>query len=558
MNVLASINERVEIRDAQRVAEKHGVVIEREKKPEHKPPPKKEATPAQKAAEDVNKQIVRPPVVVFMGHVDHGKTSLLDRIRHASVAAGEAGGITQHIGAYRVAVGPQHITFLDTPGHEAFTAMRARGAHLTDIAVIVIAADDGVMPQTEEAIKHAEAAEVPLLVAINKVDLKTANADRVKQQLAAMGKTPEDWGGEVICCPVSAATGEGLDHLLEMILLQAEMLELRAAPNRRARGYVVESRLEAGMGPTATLLVTEGTLRPSDPLVCGPCWGRIRALIDERGVKVKEAGPSTPVQCLGLNGVPDAGAEFKVLADEKDARAEAEQRLAELRAQQVAVPRRASLDTLFQKLRDSDKLELRVVLKTDVQGSLEAIQKALEGIRSDKVTLRILLAAVGNVTANDVLLASASKAAVLGFHVAADEEVIRLAKQQGVEIRLHSIIYDLVDQVRDAMAGLLEPVLREKVVGHARLQQVFTLSHNIVVAGCLVTDGHVTPRVKVRVKRQDDVLYEGSILSLRRHQNDAAEVREGQECGIRLDNFAAFAEGDILEFYVVERIPQTL
>jgi translation initiation factor IF-2 len=292
--------------------------------------------------------------------------------------------------------------------------------------------------------------------------------------------------------------------------------------------------------------------------VCGPCWGRIRALIDERGVKVKEAGPSTPVQCLGLNGVPDAGAEFKVLADEKDARAEAEQRLAELRAQQVAVPRRASLDTLFQKLRDSDKLELRVVLKTDVQGSLEAIQKALEGIRSDKVTLRILLAAVGNVTANDVLLASASKAAVLGFHVAADEEVIRLAKQQGVEIRLHSIIYDLVDQVRDAMAGLLEPVLREKVVGHARLQQVFTLSHNIVVAGCLVTDGHVTPRVKVRVKRQDDVLYEGSILSLRRHQNDAAEVREGQECGIRLDNFAAFAEGDILEFYVVERIPQTL
>jgi translation initiation factor IF-2 len=561
MSVLASINERIEIRDASRIAEKHGFTVEREKKVEHKPLPlpKKPVVEAPEEAPDTAEDNApRPPVVTFMGHVDHGKTSLLDRIRNAQVAKGEAGGITQHIGAYTVKVGAQSITFLDTPGHKAFTAMRARGANMTDIAVIVIAADDGVMPQTNEAIKHAEAAQVQIMVAINKIDLPAANVDRIKQQLAQMGHTPEDWGGKVICCPVSAQTGQGVKEMLDMILLQSEIMELRANPRKRARGYVIEAQLESGMGPTCNLLVANGSLRVGDVVLCGPHWGRVRALLDDHGKKVQSAGPSIPVKCLGLSGVPDAGSEFHVCDSDRECRAEAEQRQADLKRNQLVAPKRASLDTLFEKIKEEQNLELKLVLKADVQGSLEAIQSSLLEIKSSKVSLHFIMGGVGNIPPNDVLLASASDAVILGFHVSVEDGAVRLAKQEGVEIRLHSIIYELIDQVRDAMAGLLTPEIREKVRGHAEVKQVFTISKGGVVAGCLLTDGLATPRLKVRVKREGSVVFEGSIASLRRFQNDVSEVRETQECGIRLDNFAGFAAGDTLEFYELERITPSL
>jgi len=559
INVLASINERIEIKDAARVAEKHGFVVEREKKVELKPPPKPAAVEEEKIKKARDAEVTgRPPVVTFLGHVDHGKTSLLDQIRNAAVAKGEAGGITQHIGAYTVKVGEKSITFLDTPGHQAFTAMRARGANMTDIAVIVIDAGDGIMPQTQEAIKHAQAANVPIMVALNKMDLPTANPDRVKQQLAAIELTTEDWGGKVIACPVSAVTGQGVKELLDMILLQAEMLELKANAGKAARGFVIEAQLEAGMGPTANLLVTDGTLRVGDVLLCGPNSGRVRALINDHGEKVKAAGPATPVKCLGLSGVPDAGAAFEVCSNDKVARATAEQRAADAKAAQLTTPKRASLANLFEKIKESEKLELLVIIKADVQGSLEAIEHALKEIKSDKVTLSILMSAVGTISANDVLLASASNAVILGFHVALDENASRLAKQEGIDIRLHNIIYELIDQVQEAMVGMLPAEIREKVRGHAEVKQLFNVSKGGAVAGCMCLDGYITPRLRVRVKRNKDVLFEGSLLSLRRFQNDVSEVRESQECGIRLDNFAAFAAGDILEFYEIERIAQTL
>lgn len=559
MNVLASISESIEIKDAARVAEKHGFTIEREKKPEHRPLPVKKETKAEEVAKvKAEVEFVRPPVVTVLGHVDHGKTSLLDRIRNTAVAKGEAGGITQHIGASTVMSGKQSITFLDTPGHEAFTAMRARGATMTDIAIIVIDARDGIMPQTEEAIKHAQAAKVPIMIAINKIDLPDANPDRVKQQLAALGLTPEDWGGTTICCPVSALTGAGVPELLEMILLQSEMLELKAHPGKPAKGFVIEAQLESGMGPTANLLVTEGTLNVGDAVICGPLWGRVRALINDHGGKVKSAGPSTPVKCLGLPGVPAAGAAFEVAADDRAARNTAEERKAAAKVAQLTAPRRASLANIFDKLKESEQVELRVIIKTDVQGSLEAITHALKQIKSDKVSINIIMSGVGSITANDTMLASASNAVILGFHVPAEEGAIRMAKQEGVEIHLHSIIYEMIDKVREAMTGLLTPILHEKVTGHAEVKQIFTLSKGSVIAGCLCTDGRIASRAKVRVKRGGDVVFEGTVNSLRRFQNDVSEVRESQECGIRLENYSTYAEGDILEFFVVERIAQTL
>ena len=559
MNVLASINERIDFKVAQKIAEKHGFVVEHEKKPEHKPVGKTLEQGEEEAEGRPEDLAQRPPVVTVLGHVDHGKTSLLDKIRHTSVAKGEFGGITQHIGASTVEHRGQQITFLDTPGHEAFTSMRARGANLTDIAVIVIAADDGVMPQTVEAIKHAQAAEVPILVAINKVDLPAANVDRVKQQLAGMNLTPEDWGGTVICCAVSAHTGKGINELLEMILLQSEMLELKANPKIRGRGYVIEAQLEPGMGPTANLLVTDGTLNVGDIVLCGPHWGRIRALINDHGVKVRSAAPATPVKCLGLAGVPGAGTEFRACVSDRHAREQAEARQAQMKAEQLSVPKRASLDTLYQKMKDNEeRLELRLILKTDVHGSLEAIGQSLREIKSDKVSVNILLAAVGNVTPNDVLLAKASDAVILGFHVAKEEGVVATAKREGVEIRLHSIIYELLDQVREAMTGMLSPIIRERVTGHAEILQLFTVSKGAAVAGCMVKDGKIGSRANARVQRQGDVIYEGSIVSLRRFQNDASEVTQGQECGIRLDNFTDFAPGDIIEAYESEKIAQQL
>jgi translation initiation factor IF-2 len=559
LNILATINEPIEIKDAARIAEKHGFVVEREKKEAPKPPPKKKPEPPPKPTEPEGaKEIIRPPVVTVLGHVDHGKTSLLDRIRNTAVARGEAGGITQHIGASTVKVGEKSITFLDTPGHAAFTAMRARGANMTDIAIIVVDAQDGLMPQTHEAIKHALAAKVPVMVAVNKIDLPTANLDKVRQQLASINLTPEDWGGTTIVRPVSALTGEGVPELLEYVLLQAEMLELKVDPSLPAKGFVIEAQLEAGMGPTANLLILEGTLHVGDTVLCGPHWGKIRALIDDHGKKLKSAGPSTPVKCMGLSGVPEAGAAFEVHASEKQARATAEQRQADNKMAALTTPKRASLTNLFEKLKEDEKLDLKVILKTDVQGSLEAIDHSLRQIKSDKVSLTPIMSGVGSITSNDVLLASASDAIVLGFHVPVEEGAAKLAKQQGVEIHLHSIIYELIDKVREAMSGMLTPILREKVTGHAEVRQVFTISKSGVIAGCMCTGGRITPRLKARVKREGAVLFEGSIASLRRFQNDVSEVKESQECGIRLDNFGAFAEGDVIEFFDVERISQTL
>lgn len=559
MNIFASINMKLEIKVARMVAEKHGVTVEQEKKaPERKPVAVEE--PKEKPKTDSPEDLLpRPPVVTFLGHVDHGKTSLLDRIRHTHVAQGEHGGITQHIGAYTVELNDQKITFIDTPGHAAFTKMRARGANLTDIAVIIIAADEGIMPQTREAIQHARAAGVTIMAAVNKIDLRNAQVDRVKQQLQAEGLAPEDWGGSVICCPVSAQTGEGIDHLLEMILLQAEVLELRANANRPAEGFVIEAHLEAGMGPTATVLVKRGTLKLGDTIVCGPYWGRVKALIGDNGRKLRTAGPSMAVKCLGLNSTPEAGAEFTVVENDRAARGIAEERVAELRTQKLGTTRRkTTLDDLLRQTDATTVKELNIVLKADMQGTLEAIEQSLTEIKSDKVTLRVLLSGVGNITENDVILASASDAIVVGFNVAKDGGAGATAKREGVEIRLYSIIYELLDDIRQAMTGLLQPVSREQVIGHAEIRQIFEISKKWRVAGCMVVDGRVTSRARARILRGGDLVYEGRISSLKRFQNDAAEVREGQECGIRLENFNDYQEGDRIEFFDVQQIAQEL
>ena len=560
MNILASLNERVDVPVAKKIAEKHGFEFEHQKKlSEHTYVYKKKDTEEVVEVEDKPEDLLpRPPVVTFLGHVDHGKTSLLDKIRDTAVAKGEHGGITQHIGAYTVEVNGHKITFLDTPGHEAFTAMRARGANMTDIAVIIVAADDGVMPQTKEAIQHAKAADVSIMVAINKIDLKTASIERVKQHLQGVGLAPEEWGGSVICCPVSAITGEGVGHLLEMILLQAEVLELKANPKRRATGFVIESRLEPGMGPVINLLVTNGTLHVGDALICGQHWGRIRALINDHGVKLKSAGPSMPVKCLGLSGVPEPGAEFKICSNDRIARLQAAEAAEKVRTEKITAPKRASLEDLFSQIKDTSKLELKVVLKADTQGSVEAIIHSLQDIKSDKVSLNIILAGTGNITVNDVMLASASNAVILGFHVAKEPGSDADAKREGVEIRLHTIIYELLDEVRNAMAGLLAPQVKEKVIGHAEVREVFNVGKQSKVAGCYVMDGLVTSRCRGRVKRGKEVLYQGSLVSLKHFRDDVSMVRENQECGLRFDNFSGFDKGDILEFYELEETKQSL
>ena len=560
--IFASIGMKIDFKAAEPIAKELGFVLEHEKKAAPPPQPVK-AEPKPEGGTDMQGDLLpRPPVVTFMGHVDHGKTSLLDYIRKAHVAAGEDGGITQHIGAYQVEHQGRLITFLDTPGHEAFTAMRARGANLTDIAVIVIAADDGIMPQTKEAIQHAQAAKVAMIVAINKCDLRTANPDRVKRQLQQMGLAPEDWGGELICCPVSATKGDGMDHLLEMILLQADVLELKANPRRKAQGYVIESRLEAGMGPTANLLVTNGTLQLNDAIVSGSSWGRVKAMINDLGNKVRTAGPSAAVKVLGLTSVPAPGSEFHVYKNDREARQVAEERTAAERLQNLAGPAAPAapltLDELLQEKAGSEKRTLNVILKTDVLGSLEAIRGSLEGIQSEKVDLQIIGTGAGNITVNDVLLASASKAVILGFHVAKENGAGAEAKRKGVEIRLYAIIYEMLDDVKNLMTGLLEPILKEHVNGQAAIRQIFDMGKRGKVAGCMCLKGKVTVKGRARVRRKDEVLYEGKIQSLRRFQNEASEVREGQECGIVLDHFTDFAEGDIIESYEIEKVAQEL
>jgi translation initiation factor IF-2 len=564
LGVFANVNQAIDEKIAQQLCAKYGFRFEVEKRERgggvvHAPVKKVELD-----VEDKLEQLKpRAPVVTIMGHVDHGKTTLLDVIRKSDVAAGEAGGITQHIGAYTISVPhPERknemaqITFLDTPGHAAFSSMRARGANVTDIVVLVVAANDGVMPQTLEALSHAKAAKVPILVAVNKCDHPNANPMRVRQQLQDKGLVPDDWGGDTIFVDVSALTKQGVDKLLEMILLQAELLELKANPDRRAKGNVIESGVEPG-GPTATVLVRKGTLRVSDIILCGEFYGRVRALISEEGQRLKEAGPSVAVRVLGLNGVPDAGLEFSVVEDEKAARELAEQRAHETKAQDLENRSKVTLENLFASLAAAQSKALKIVVKADTQGSVEAIVEALKKIESDKVSLEILHSDVGTITENDVALASASAAVILGFHARVDSTAAEKAKHEGVQIKLYAIIYELIDQVKEAMAGLLEPDVKESIVGSAEVRQVFELSKGVPVAGCMVANGRIV-KGKMRVRRRKDVIYEGIIQSLRRFQDEVNEVRAGMECGIRVEGYSEFQVGDTIECYTTEKVAAKL
>jgi translation initiation factor IF-2 len=501
----------------------------------------------------------RPPVVTIMGHVDHGKTSLLDAIRQTKVAEGEAGGITQHIGAYTVAVRGKQVTFLDTPGHEAFTAMRGRGAKITDIVILVVAADDGVMPQTIEAIHHAKAASVPIIVAINKIDKPGANSDRVKNALSEHGLISESWGGDTIMVEVSAKEKTGLDTLLEMILLQSEVLELKADPHRLAKGVVVEAKLERGRGPVATVLVQSGTLRVGDVFVVGIFSGKVRALITHTGAKVQEAGPSIPVEVAGLPGVPSAGDVFQVVKDERVAREIAEDRARKQRTADLSGSAKVTLDDLFAKIKEGSVKELALVIKSDVQGSAEALTAGVEKLATDAVKLRVIHSGVGGITESDVLLAAASNAIVVGFNVRPEPKAAALAEQQGVDIRLYTIIYDALAEIKAAMEGLLEPTLKERTLGRAEVRQVFTVSKAGVIAGSYVVDGTITrAAVGVRVIRDNVVVYEGKLGSLRRFKDDVREVQQGYECGISVESFNDIKAGDIIEAYAIDKIAAKL
>jgi translation initiation factor IF-2 len=502
--------------------------------------------------------VPRAPVVTIMGHVDHGKTSLLDSIRATEVAAGEAGGITQHIGAYTVDVEGRMVTFLDTPGHEAFTAMRARGAKVTDLVVLVVAADDGIMPQTVEAINHARAAEVPIIVAVNKIDKPGANPERVRQELGNHGLAPEEWGGDTIVVPVSAKTKEGIPHLLEMLLLQADVLDLKANPTRHAKGTIVEARLDRGRGPVATVLVQEGTLHVGDSFVCGTEYGRIRAMVDDKGKRIEEAGPSMPVEILGLGGVPDAGDVFVALQDDQKARQVAEHRRGKQREAEMAKTAKVSLDDLYNQIQTGDVKELKVVLKADVQGSVEAIADALRRLSTSDVRLNVIHGSVGGITESDVLLATASNAIVLGFNVRPEPKAAALAEREGVDVRLYTIIYEALNEIREALEGLLEPTLREKVLGRIEVRQVFTITGIGPVAGCFVTDGKVQRGARARLLRDNVVVHDGKIGSLRRFKEDVREVAAGYECGTSMENYTDVKVGDIIEPYEVEQVARRL
>jgi translation initiation factor IF-2 len=564
MNVFATLNQTLEEPVAKKICEKRGFVFLAEKRKEgggvHKVAPVVEP-PKPKPIPSANLK-PRPPVVTFMGHVDHGKTSLLDAIRRTKVAAGEAGGITQHIGAYSVKRGNQSITFLDTPGHEAFTAMRARGATVTDIVVLVVAADDGIKPQTLEALRHAQAAKVTVMVAINKVDLPGANVDRVKGQLQEQGLAPEEWGGQTVVCEVSATKGTGIEKLLEMIGLQSEVLELRADPTGHARARVIETQIEIGRGPTSTVLVQQGCLKVGDSFVCGPHMGKVKALLDDNSQTIKEAGPSTPARIIGLTGAPAPGEEVVVVGSEREARSIMEERQEAERVSRLATgpggsPGGVTLENLFASIAEGQKKCLKIILKGDVQGSVEAITESLRKIQSQKIDLDIVLSAIGPISESDILLAKASGAVVIGFNTKTDNSAANAAKREGIQIKLFSIIYELVDQVKEAMTGMLEPELRETPLGNALVKKVFELS-KFMVAGCQVQSGRVTKSGRARVLRKKQPIYDGGVVTLKRFQEDVNEVRQGLECGIRLGNFDEYEEGDIIECYQLEKVPQTL
>jgi translation initiation factor IF-2 len=560
--VFASADKAIDIEIAEKVCEKHGFKLEREKREKgggvHKVEEVIVEPVAQVVAEVAEEKLeLRAPIITFMGHVDHGKTSLLDALRKTQVTAGEAGGITQHIGAYCIFHGGKPITFIDTPGHAAFSAMRARGANVTDIVVLIIAADDGIMPQTKEALSHAKAAGVQLMVAINKCDLPTANVLRVKSQLQDIGLAPVEWGGEIECMEVSAKSGLGLDNLLETMSLQAEVLELKADPKAAPRATVIESSMVAGKGPVATVIVGQGTLKVGQPFICGPYWGKVKALINDRGENIKEVLPGMPCEVIGFSDMPHVGDEVVVMKNERDVKTLSEERLSDIRQKKLTVPRRSTLEHLFASIDDSNKKVLKVVLKCDVQGSVEAIAKCLTDIKSDKCNLDILHKEVGAINESDVLLASASDAIILGFNVKVENKALTTAKRETVQVKLYSIIYELIDQVKESMQGLLDPLTREKVIGHARVKQVFKVNKGYV-GGSVVTDGIMNRKQRARVLRDGQAVYDGGFETLRRFQDEVNEVRNGLECGIKLNGFSDYEENDVIECYELEKIAQTL
>ena len=551
MGVMVSINHEISFEVAEKIAEQYNILVEKEVKLE------REEVLINDFEDKEEDLMPRPPVVTVMGHVDHGKTSLLDSIRHAKVVETEAGGITQHIGAYTVDINDKKIVFLDTPGHEAFTAMRARGAQVTDIAILVVAADDGVMPQTVEAINHSKAANVPIIVAINKIDKPGANPDRVKQELTEYGLVAEDWGGDTICVPVSAKTKVGIDTLLEMILLVAEMQELKANPNRTAKGTIIEAKLDKGRGPVATVIVQKGTLKIGDSVVAGNTYGKVRALVDDKGKKVKSAGPSIPVEILGLSEVPNAGDILYSVADEKTARQISELRKEKERQQYFASTAKVTLEDLFSQIKEGKVKDLNIIVKADVQGSAEALKQSVEKLTNEEVRVRVIHAGVGAISETDISLASASNAIIIGFNVRPDNMARQLAEKENVEVKTYRIIYEAIDDIEAAMKGMLEPVYREVVTARLSVRQTFKVSSVGTIAGCYVEDGKINRNNSIRVIRNGVVVFEGKISSLKRFKEDVREVAAGYECGLTIERFNDIKEGDTLESYTTEEVKRS-
>ena len=545
LGVMVTINQDIDFETAELVGTEFDVEVV-------PLPPEEDPTEIPEVEDDPSKRLPRPPVITVMGHVDHGKTSLLDAIRKSNVTSREAGGITQHIGAYMVNYQGKKIVFLDTPGHEAFTAMRARGAQVTDVAILVVAADDGVMPQTIEAINHAKAAKVPIIVAINKMDRPGANPDHVKQQLAEHELIPEDWGGDTIMVPVSAHQKTGIPELLEMILLVAEMQELKANPNLPAHGTIIEAQLDKGRGPVATVLVQRGTLSIGDTIIAGTAYGKVRAMVNDRGEKVKKALPSTPVEVLGLNEVPMAG-DILDSTDEKTARSVAEKRLAKRRSEEMQQNAKVSLDDIFQRIQEGELKELNIVVKADVQGTIEALKSSLSNIKNDEVKVVVVHSGVGSITESDVMLASAANALIIGFNVRPDANARKAAETEKVDVRTYRVIYDAINDVEAAIKGMLAPKFKEVITGRVEVRQLITIS-KLLIAGCYVLEGKVTNSSKVRVVRDGIVVHEGEIDSLRRFKDDVKEVVAGFECGITLDKFRDLKEGDVFEVYSMEEV----
>ena len=548
---IVTINQEIDFEKAEEIAMEYDVLCEKEKKINVIEELLREEE------EDEKDMVSRPPVICVMGHVDHGKTSLLDAIRQSNVTSREAGGITQHIGAYVVEANGQRITFLDTPGHEAFTAMRMRGAQATDIAILVVAADDGVMPQTVEAINHAKAAGVEIIVAVNKIDKPSANVERVKQELSEYELIPEDWGGSTVFVPVSAHTKEGIPELLEMILLTAEVKELKANPNRKARGLVIEAQLDKGRGPVATVLVQKGTLKVGDSIAAGSCYGRVRAMMDDKGNRVKEAGPSTPVEILGLNDVPNAGEVFVALQNEKEARSFAETFITEGKNKLIEDTKaKLSLDDLFSQIKAGNVKELPIIVKADVQGSVEAVKQSLVKLSNEEVVVKVIHGGVGTINESDVTLASASNAIIIGFNVRPDATAKSIADREKVDMRLYRVIYQAIEDVEAAMKGMLDPIYEEQVTGHAVVRQTFKASGVGTIAGSYVLDGKITRGSKARITREGEQIFEGPLASLKRFKDDVKEVNAGYECGLVFEGFNDLKEDDMIEIYIMVEVPR--